>query len=283
MVLILYNQIIKRKRENNMKKIILKEIDKDKILQKTLKEKAPKVLILKEEINKKENENLTVEQLLKKITDSEKLNKNFELDTKKRFNFHLAEAEKNQLDDILSQFNEIYKMNFSFKFIKVLNGNTKNKEELIHTLETLNKLIDCNKIHFEDVMKIKKIDEHKIYKLKMLKEKDIKEFPSLKTYLLDNKKRTVKEVKEEYEIQRNIYKNKIDNLFEDTIQDFFVALFKEFTYKEEDALKLYKLFIKLTFGDKSFTKESENSYKALKDFNNFKNRVFSILKAYSEY
>lgn len=266
-----------------MKKIILKEIDKDKILQKTLKEKAPKVLILKEEINKKENENLTVEQLLKKITDSEKLNKNFELDTKKRFNFHLAEAEKNQLNDILSQFNEIYKMNFSFKFIKVLNGNTKNKEELIHTLETLNKLIDCNKIHFEDVMKIKKIDEHKIYKLKMLKEKDIKEFLSLKTYLLDNKKRTVKEVKEEYEIQRNIYKNKIDNLFEDTIQDFFVALFKEFTYKEEDALKLYKLFIKLTFGDKSFTKESENSYKALKDFNNFKNRVFSILKAYSKY
>lgn len=139
-----------------MKKIILKEIDKDKILQKTLKEEAPRVLILKEEINKKENENLTVEQLLKKITYSENLNKNFELDTKKRFNFHLAEAEKNQLDDILSQFNEIYKMNFSFKFIKVLNGNTKNKEELIHTLETLNKLIDCNKIHFEEVMKIKK-------------------------------------------------------------------------------------------------------------------------------
>lgn len=110
-----------------MKKIILKEIDKDKILQKTLKEEAPRVLILKEEINKKENENLTVEQLLKKITYSENLNKNFELDTKKRFNFHLAEAEKNQLDDILSQFNEIYKMNFSFKFIKVLNGNTKNK------------------------------------------------------------------------------------------------------------------------------------------------------------
>ena len=26
------------------------------------------------------------------------------------------------------EFNEIYKMNFSFKFIKVLNGNTKNKE-----------------------------------------------------------------------------------------------------------------------------------------------------------
>lgn len=266
-----------------MKKIILKEIDKDKILQKTLKEEAPRVLILKEEINKKENENLTVEQLLKKITYSENLNKNFELDTKKRFNFHLAEAEKNQLDDILSQFNEIYKMNFSFKFIKVLNGNTKNKEELIHTLETLNKLIDCNKIHFEDVMKIKKIDEHKIYKLKMLKEKDIKELPSLKTYLLDNKKRTVKEVKEEYENQRNVYKNKIDNLFENTIQDFFVALFKEFTYKEEDALKLYKLFIKLTFGNKSFTKESENSHKALKDFNNFKNRVFSILKAYSKY
>lgn len=266
-----------------MKKIILKEIDKDKILQKTLKEEAPRVLILKEEINKKENENLTVEQLLKKITYSENLNKNFELDTKKRFNFHLAEAEKNQLDDILSQFNKIYKMNFSFKFIKVLNGNTKNKEELIHTLETLNKLIDCNKIHFEEVMKIKKIDEHKIYKLKMLKEKDIKEFPSLKTYLLDNKKRTVKEVKEEYENQRNIYKNKIDNLFEDTIQDFFVALFKEFTHKEEDALELYKLFIKLTFGDKSFTKETESSYKALKDFNNFKNRVFSILKAYSKY
>lgn len=132
-------------------------------------------------------------------------------------------------------------------------------------------------------MKIKKIDEHKIYKLKMLKEKDIKELPSLKTYLLDNKKRTVKEVKEEYENQKIIYKNKIDNLFEDTIQDFFVALFKEFTYKEEDALKLYKLFIKLTFGYKSFTKESENSYKALKDFNNFKNRVFSILKAYSKY
>lgn len=77
-----------------MKKIILKEIDKDKILQKTLKEEAPRVLILKEEINKKENENLTVEQLLKKITYSENLNKNFELDTKKRFNFHLAEAEK---------------------------------------------------------------------------------------------------------------------------------------------------------------------------------------------
>ena len=36
-----------------MKKIILKEIDKDKILQKTLKEEAPRVLILKEEINKK--------------------------------------------------------------------------------------------------------------------------------------------------------------------------------------------------------------------------------------
>ena len=268
-----------------MKKITFKEIDKDKILQKTLREEAPKVLILKEEINKKENENLTVEQLLKKITNSENLNKNFELDTKKRFNLHLAEAEKNQLEDILSQFNEIYKMNFSFKFIKVLNGNTKNKEELIYALETLNKLIDCNKINFEEVMKIKKIDEHKIYKLKMLKEKDIKELPSLKTYLLelDNKKRTVKEVKKEYENQRNVYKNKIDNLFEDTIQDFFVALFKEFTYKEEDALKLYKLFIKLTFEDKSFTKESENSYKALKDFNNFKNRVFSILKAYSKY
>lgn len=72
---------------------------------------------------------------------------------------------------------------------------------------------------------------------------------TLKTYLLelDNKKRTVKEVKKEYENQRNVYKNKIDNLFEDTTQDFFVALFKEFTYKEEDALKLYKLFIKLTF------------------------------------
>lgn len=269
-----------------MKKITLKEIDKDKILQKTLREEVPKVLILKEEINKKENENLTVEQLLKKITDSENLNKNFEIDTKKRFNFHLAEAEKNQLEDILSQFNEIYKMNFSFKFIKVLNGNTKNKKELIYTLETLNKLIDCNKIHFEDVMKIKKIDEHKIYKLKMLKEKNIKELPSLKTYLLniDNKKRTVKEVKEEYENQKNIYQDKINNLFEDTIQDFFVALFKEFTHKEEDALELYKLFIKLTFGDKSFTKESENSYKAVKkDFNNFKNRVFSILKAYSKY
>lgn len=108
---------------------------------------------------------------------------------------------------------------------------------------------------------------------------------TLKTYLLelDNKKRTVKEVKKEYENQRNVYKNKIDNLFEDTTQDFFVALFKEFTYKEEDALKLYKLFIKLTFGNKSFTKESENSYKALKDFNNFKNRVFSSLKAYSKY
>lgn len=266
-----------------MKKIIFKEIDKDEIQKKTLREKAPKVLILKEEINKKENENLTVEQLLKKITNSENLNKNFENDTKKRFNFHLAEAEKNQLEDILSQFNEIYKMNFSFKFIKVLNGNTKNKEELIYVLETLNKLIDCNKINFEEVMKIKKIDEHKIYKLKMLKEKDIKELPSLKTYLLDNKKRTVKEVKEEYENKRNIYNNKIDNLFEDVIQDFFVALFKEFTYKEEDALKLYKLFIKLTFEDKSFTKESENSRKAFKDFKKFKNRVFSILKAYSKY
>jgi hypothetical protein len=266
-----------------MKKITFQEIDKNKILQKTLNEKAPKVLTLKEEINKKENEDLTVEQLLQKITNSENLNKNFELDNKKRFNIHLAEAEKNQLKDILSQFNEIHKMDFSFKFIKVLNGNTKNKEELIYTLETLDKLIDCRKIHFEDVMKIKKIDEHKIYKLKMLKEKDIKELPSLKTYLLDNKKRTVKEVKEEYENQKIIYKNKIDNLFEDSIQDFFVTLFKEFTYKEEDAFELYRLFIKLTFGDKSFTKESENSYKALKDFNNFKNRVFSILKAYSKY
>lgn len=259
---------------------------KQEIKNQIKKEKAPKVLDFEKEITLKKNENLTIEQIQKKVEKSKKLNKNFIKDNNLRFNLRLAEMKKTKLIEIKNNLNKKFNINLTDKIISVLSAHTKDEEQLINVAEKLINILVLNKTEIKGINKIKDVSFWKIHKESLkLWNKTVDTISlnkiTFKDFVLENKHLTLKEAKKQFSlIQQKVEENKRSFQDVETIafKQIFIEIFEEFTTEAES---LCNIFISILYPKEAFI-VSKDRKQFHKDIEKMRVLSFSILKAFSK-